>query len=96
MNTSTINKDDFQLSRIKSHNLGSLNWNVDCTVIVNKIRHRKIHCGDCIALFTPNLQSEVDIVLKSLDLPSTTIITATGDRKPVWLGEKVELGDLLK
>ena len=63
---------------------------------MNKIQLRQIHCGDCIALFTPNFQSEVDLVLKSLNLPSTTIIAATGDRKPVWMSEKVELGDLLK
>ena len=67
-----------------------------CQSRVNSQLDRAVHCGDCVALFTPNHPAEVERCLASLGMSPLTSIRVSGARKPVWLGDLVVLGDLVK
>lgn len=60
-----------------------------------KDNSRQLHCGDCVALFTPNDPEEVKLALNAFG-GENIYINACGGRKQKWFPEKGSLEDILK
>ena len=56
---------------------------------------RELHCGDCVALFTPNDPKEVDLAMKAFGGTDVAVF-AKGGKRPSWFPERASLKNLLE
>ena len=56
--------------------------------------NRELHCGDCVALFTPNDPGEVNLALKAFG--KNMNVLANGQKRPSWFPERESLKNLLE